>query len=175
MESLSPSFRLPTRIGANGRMTDVERLPDPMPMFVRSTEEHSAQPNKAHDEKAMGYRCPGIRKPAPISDKQTEMFRFVVSAGGSGLEITGSLPEDKSQQNRYRVIGGILKGAEGILVKIKSRRRSIVKVGNITAVAAASYIPDKYYYTGLLLKSVLAIPNRPVNIISPYYVQSVVS
>lgn len=127
----------------NGRMTDVEQLLDPMLMFVRSTEEYIAQLNKVLHEKAMVYRYPGTRKPAPISDKEMEMFRFVVSAGDKGLEIISSLPEDKFQRNHYRVIDGILKGVEGILVRIRNRRRLVVKVGNVIAVAT-SYIPNKY-------------------------------
>lgn len=131
------------RVLRNGRMTDVEQLLDPMLMFVRSTEEYIAQLNEVLDEKAMVYRYPGTREPAPISDKEMEMFRFVVSAEDKGLEIIGPLPDDKSQKDRYRVTDGVLKGTEGSLVRIKNRTRLVVKVGDIIAVAT-SYIPKKY-------------------------------
>lgn len=141
VESYIPKRSVP--ILRNGHLTDIERPIDPMLMFVHSTEEYIAQLDRMLHEKAMVYHYPGTQEPAPIPDEEMEIFRFIVSASANGLEILGSLPENKTRGERYRVIGGPLEGIEGFLIRLHSTRRLVIEIGTVMCIAT-SYIPQKY-------------------------------
>ncbi len=79
--------------------------------------------------------------PAPIPEKQFNIFRLVTSAGEQGLEYFDDDRKSFSKGQRVRVIEGPFKGAEGKIIRIKGDRRLVVAVEGVCAVAT-SYIPQ---------------------------------
>ncbi len=89
--------------------------------------------------KLMFYCEPGTREPSSIDDRQMRIFIAVNSVKDSDLlRIEVSDPEFFKGQ-KVRVIGGLYKGIEGIIKRIKGDRRLLVQISGICAVAT-SYI-----------------------------------
>lgn len=84
-------------------------------------------------------------KPAPIRDKEMEMFIMVTSKqnGGCTVEYLGEPKPQYVQGDLVRVIDGIYKGAEGVIVRIKKDRKLVVAISGV-AVVAISHIPQCY-------------------------------
>lgn len=80
--------------------------------------------------------------PAPIRDREMEVFRFVVTAGREGLELLGDDRPEYHEGDRVRVTGGPFKGAEGHIKRIKRDRRLVVTVTGVVAVATAYIHPS---------------------------------
>ncbi|MBO4263053.1 MAG: hypothetical protein J5871_00030 [Bacteroidales bacterium] len=79
-------------------------------------------------------------KPAPIREKEMQMFILVTSAADNDLLFLGDdLPEYHIGE-RVRVKEGPFKGAEGCVRRIKKNRRVVVSIDGIAAVAL-SFIP----------------------------------
>lgn len=79
--------------------------------------------------------------PIPVSDKEMNVFRLVVSAGDEGLEYFEDDKRTFLKGEHVRVIGGPFKGAEGYIRRIKGNHRLIVSLRGICAIAT-SYIPQ---------------------------------
>lgn len=78
------------------------------------------------------------RRPAPISDKQLNDFRFLVEMPDECLTLV-DIP--LAAGDRVRVTSGPMKGIEGELIRIKGHRRVVVRL-NDTISVASTYIPS---------------------------------
>lgn len=85
----------------------------------------------------------GGKVPAPIPDREMELFKFVTSAGHEGVESLGADSPNYHKGARVRVTAGPFKGAEGHIVRIKENRRLIVSIKGVCAVATG-YIPSAF-------------------------------
>lgn len=82
----------------------------------------------------------GTVEPAVISDAEMRNFMFVTQVGADKLK---EYPIHLVQGDRVRIIGGVFKGAEGIIKRVSHNMRFIVTVQG-TAVMVNSYIPKKF-------------------------------
>ena len=115
----------------------------PSLMFFRSSSAGARRVLQMVRGKAMvyTYQTQDGWMPAPISDREMNVFRLVVSSGAEGLEYYDNDPRVFKRGERVRVTGGLFAGAEGHIVRIKGDRRLIVSLTGICAVAS-SYIPQ---------------------------------
>ena len=127
-----------------GQMQVIRKTLIPSLMFFRSTERYAKDFQNRLLNRVMLYmkRASEYRKiPAPISDSEMEMFILVTSAGDQGLEY---FPDDYMSYKvgqKVRVIGGIFKGAEGYIKRIKHNRRLTVTLSGICMVATSVIEP----------------------------------
>lgn len=115
----------------------------PSLMFFRSSSAGARRVLQMVRGKAMvyTYQTQDGWMPAPISEREMNVFRLVVSSGAEGLEYYDNDPRVFKRGERVRVTGGLFAGAEGHIVRIKGDRRLIVSLTGICAVAT-SYIPQ---------------------------------
>ena len=115
----------------------------PSLMFFRSSSAGARRVLQMVRGKAMVYtrQTQDGWMPAPISEREMNVFRLVVSSGAEGLEYYDNDPRVFKRGERVRVTGGLFAGAEGHIVRIKGDRRLIVSLTGICAVAT-SYIPQ---------------------------------
>lgn len=115
----------------------------PSLMFFHSSPLEARRVQQVVRGKAMVYTHQSLEGwiPAPISEREMNVFRLVVSSGADGLEYFENDPRVFKRGERVRVTGGLFAGAEGHIVRIKGDRRLIVSLTGICAVAT-SYIPQ---------------------------------
>lgn len=82
-------------------------------------------------------------EPAPIPDREMELFKFITSGGHEGVEYLGDDCPRYHKGDLVRVIDGPFKGAEGHIVRIKDNRRLIVSIKGVCAVATG-FIPGAF-------------------------------
>lgn len=111
--------------------------------FFRATENQAAEAGRLLADRAIVYSriVDGQRRPAPIDDREMQIFRLVISSGSDGLEYVDERTERFSSGDRVRVTAGPLAGAEGHIARIRGDRRLVVSVRGVCAVATA-YIPQ---------------------------------
>lgn len=111
-------------------------------MFFKSTSEDALHVRKQLNDRAIVYSRPddAERRPAPIPDKEMNMFMLVTSSGDDGLEYFQADDAKFCCGQRVRVTDGRFKGAEGFIKRIRGNRRLVVTVHGLCAVAT-SYIP----------------------------------
>lgn len=115
----------------------------PSLMFFRSTARHAENVQTALRGRVMLYTSINKERrkvPAAISDYEMNMFRFVTSSGDEGLDFFADDGTVYNVGDRVRVTEGIFKGAEGYVRRIKGKRRLVVAITGICAVAT-SFIP----------------------------------
>ncbi len=112
-------------------------------MFIRTTEPCVRRLQYDHTGRFRVYSRPGTKlwEPAPIPERELNMFRQVCSVGDEGLELIEYNAEKFSKGQRVKVIGGPFEGTEGRIVRIKGDHRLIVEIQGVCAVAT-SYIPQ---------------------------------
>lgn len=127
-----------------GQVQEVRKTLIPSLMFFRSTEQYARQLQFRLLNRVMLYmkRETEYRKiPAPISDAEMQMFILVTSTDDQGLEC---FPDDYMSYKvgqKVRVVGGIFKGAEGYIKRIKHNRRLTVTLSGICMVATSFIDP----------------------------------
>ena len=112
-------------------------------MFVRSTQSYVLSLQSVLSGRVMLYTYldgDGRKRPSVIPDREMAMFRLVASSGEEGLEYFGDTSSLFTVGERVRVTGGPFEGAEGIVRRIKGRRRLVVSITGVCAVAT-SFIP----------------------------------
>ena len=83
-------------------------------------------------------------RPAPIPEKEMELFIFITSTGdGKYITYFGDTMPPFEEGERVRVVEGIYKGAEGVVKRIKKDRKLLVEMQGV-AVVAISNIPMCY-------------------------------
>lgn len=123
----------------NGCST-VRRPIIPSLLFVRSEKSYVENLHK-HPTGAVGVYCmPGSKEPAAISDEEMRMFIFVTSVGSRNLE---AVDPALAKGDRVRITGGVFRGAEGYIARIRNAKRLIVAIEGVAAVAT-SYIPKNF-------------------------------
>lgn len=136
-----------------GRIRKVEKPLISGLLFVRTTEPFIVDFKAKNDDKFMIYGEPGRgddrRKAMAIPDDEMRSFIILTSQygqDGSQAELLGIDMTDISQYRkgeRVRITGGIYKGAEGVIRKIRSDRKFVVVVQGV-AVVGVSRIPQAY-------------------------------
>ncbi len=112
-------------------------------LFVHCSEEWLVRFRSLRPSEFMWYSKPGdSRHPAPISDSEMKSF-MILTAGGRPVEYLGSTITDFRRGQKVRVIGGLYKGAEGYIKRVRRNRKFLVAVTGI-AVVAVSYIHPNY-------------------------------
>lgn len=110
-------------------------------MFFRIEETSMKKVLEAIEGRALVYcRC-GSKEPAPIPDREMQVFQLVTSGHQDHLEFFDGNVSKFCTGQRVRVVDGSFKGAEGYIKRIKGNRRLIVCIEGIVAVAT-SYIPS---------------------------------
>lgn len=111
-------------------------------LFLRCDEETLLRFVANHWQQVWLYREAGSRRPAPIPDREMEVFRFVVTAGREGLTLLGDDRPEYHEGDRVVVTGGPFKGAEGHIKRIKRDRRLVVTIRGVVAVATTYIHPS---------------------------------
>lgn len=110
----------------------------PSLLFLRWDAEHLAAFKQDHFSELMVYRRADSTEPAPIDDREMEMFILVTSAlGGREVEYAGQTFDFKPGE-RVRVTEGPFKGAEGVIKRIKKDRKLLVSINGIVVVAVSN-------------------------------------
>ena len=133
-------------VEVRGVRKQVRRTVIPSLMFFRSTEEYARelQTSPPLRGRVMLYTYVNEKwkkVPFPISEYEMDMFKLVTSSGAAGLDYFGDDSIVYGIGDRVRVTGGVFKGAEGYIKRIKGKRRLIVSITGIGAVAT-SFIPN---------------------------------
>lgn len=132
------------QVEKNGVKKEERRPVIPSLMFFRSTVRFAEKTQSVLRGRAMVYtniNREGRRTPAPISDYEMNMFRFVTSSGEEGLDFFGDSAVTFRVGDRVRVTGGVFQGAVGHICRIKGKKRLLVSVTGVCAVAT-SFIPN---------------------------------
>lgn len=123
---------------------DVFVPPMPSLFFIRATARYIRELKRIYYDSLMFYAEPGTSDPAAVKDREMEMFRLVCS---TPLEYLKFFDEDFLAKckvgQKVRVTGGIYKGAEGYIKRIKKDRRLLVRIEGV-AVVATGFIPPAY-------------------------------
>lgn len=113
-------------------------------LFVRCTEKELLKYKQDNNGRFMYYRdltSPKSR-PAIIDDRQMEVFMLVTKTRNKDVR---ALEEDKPeyhQGQKVRVIGGLYKGAEGYIKRIKRSRDLIVSIQGVAVIAISNIHPQ---------------------------------
>jgi hypothetical protein len=121
----------------------VERRPViPSLLFFRSTRDQALSLRGSLRDRVLLYgdRASGLFLPSAIPDREMGVFMLVSSSGAAGLEYFDDSRVVYRTGDRVRVTGGIFKGAEGYILRVKGNRRLVVSIQGVCAVAT-SYIP----------------------------------
>lgn len=108
--------------------------------FLRCTEDAILKTKADWYHQIGVYRDPERKYPQPIPDYEMDNFRMVLSLRDQEFYPLDIANKEFLAGQRVRVLEGPLKGAEGIIKRIKGDRRLIVQVSGVTAVAT-SYVP----------------------------------
>ena len=131
-------------VEVRGVRKQVRRTVIPSLMFFRATEEYAKDLQTTLRGRVMLYTYVNEKwkkVPSLISEYEMDMFRLVTSSGAAGLDYFGGDSIVYGIGDRVRVTGGVFKGAEGYIKRNKGRRRLIVSITGICAVAT-SFIPN---------------------------------
>ena len=109
-------------------------------LFVRCTEQQASEFQALFRGEVMLYTNRGEKHPAAIPHQQMRTFISVTSIDDIGMEYLGDITDEWTTGQRVRVTGGVFKGAEGYIKRIKGNHRLIVAIEGVVAVAT-SYIP----------------------------------
>lgn len=144
VESYVPRESVVVDCGGVGRR--IFRPLVPSLLFFRSTERYALGLQSRLVDRVMLYTCLdglGRRRPAAISDAEMSSFMLVVSSGDPGLEYIGGGSCVYRPGQRVRVTGGVFRGAEGYIRRIRHNRRLTVTLHGVCTVAT-SFIDPRF-------------------------------
>ncbi len=95
-----------------------------------------------HNDDFLYYSEPGENTPAPISDREMEIFRKATELAGTGAEYLGSDTWKYCVGDKVRVTEGLYKGLEGYIKRIKHARKLIVSIEGVAVVAISGIHPQ---------------------------------
>lgn len=130
----------------NGARHTEEFPVEPSLLFVRADVAGVARVGRLLSDKALFYTrfdATRNRVPAPIPEREMQIFRLVVSNGADGLEYLGDDNRTFVKGRKVRVTAGPFAGAEGHIVRIHGDRRLVVSIKGVCAVAT-TYIPSAF-------------------------------
>lgn len=111
-------------------------------MFVRCTEGDIIKAKEDWFTQLMVYRDPVRQYPQPIPDGEMENFRMVLSLKDQEFHPLEVCDRKFLQGQKVRVLDGPLKGAVGVVKRIKGDRRLVVSISGIAAVATTFVHPE---------------------------------
>ena len=127
-----------------GRLAYEEKQLIPSLMFVRCQETWLQEFKRKYPADFMFYTEAESRRPGVIPDGEMRSFILVTSAdSGRNVKYFGADAPEYHTGDKVRVTGGIYKGAEGYIKRIKKDRKLIVSVTGV-AVVAVSYIHPSF-------------------------------
>lgn len=113
-------------------------------LFGRTTVEWISDYKRKHPQDLLIYGKKTDGTYTPVNDKQMEVFILVTSAGKDlKIEILEDAQQQYKKGERVRIIDGYLKGAEGVIRRIKKDRKFMVAIEGVAIVAVAP-IPNQY-------------------------------
>lgn len=130
-------------IETNGRKRSVRKPIIPSLMFFFSTEDFAVSLQRKLFSRAILYTKQATqytKVPAAIPEKEMQMFILVTSAGDRGMEFFSDDFLNYKVGQKVRITGGVFKGAEGYIKRIKHNRRLTVTLQGICMVVT-SFIP----------------------------------
>lgn len=118
----------------------------PSLLFFRSNPRQAREIQRRYADRIFLYTekdAERLSRPAPIPDHEMQIFILVTSAGDRGLkDVTKEISGYKVGQ-KVRITGGMFKGVEGYIQRIKHNRRLLVAIKGV-CVVATSYIEPAY-------------------------------
>ena len=126
----------------DGRLKYIQKPIVSSLMFVCCTEKFLREFKNAHSDDFLYYSEPGENTPAPISDREMEIFRKATELAGTGAEYLGSDTCKYCVGDRVRVTEGLYKGLEGYIKRIKHARKLIVSIEGVAVVAISGIHPQ---------------------------------
>ena len=118
----------------------------PSLILFRSTRAEAEATERKFLNKIMLYRekNSGNRLvPSKISEREVKIFNIVATSGIEGLDFYDDYNPKFTQGDKFRVIAGPLKGAEGYVVRIKKDHKLYVSIKGLCAVTTG-YIPKAF-------------------------------
>lgn len=112
-------------------------------MFVRTTPSALERIRQDRFGLLKVYTHPGTSRPCLIPQKEMDVFKFVTSLDDKKLTLLDPGVVKFRRGQKVRVVGGLFKGAEGYIQRIKGNKRLLVSIEGIVTVAT-SYIPSAY-------------------------------
>lgn len=111
-------------------------------LFVRCEEKTLHTLKYDFETRFLYYRDLKTGRPAPIPQKQMDIFRIVTRTRDSGLEYLGESFPGLKKGDKVRVISGPFEGAEGYIKRVKSDRRLLVEIEGVAVVATPFIHPS---------------------------------
>ena len=118
----------------------------PSLIFSHSTRAEAEETERIFLNKVMLYRDKNeddVRTPAIIPEREIEIFKIVATSGVEGLDFYDEYNPKFTQGDKFRVIDGPFKGAEGYVVRIKKDHKLYVSIKGLCAVTTG-YIPKAF-------------------------------
>lgn len=118
----------------------------PSLILFRTTRVEAEHIERLFLNKVMLYRGKNSedrREPSKIPEREVQIFKIVVTSGVEGLDFYDDYNPKFVQGDKFRVIDGPLKGAEGYVVRIKKDHRLYVSIQGLCAVTTG-YIPKAF-------------------------------
>lgn len=118
----------------------------PSLIFFLSTRREAEEIERKFLNKVMLYRntnAENMRTPSIISEREINIFRIVATSGVEGLDFYDDYNLKFTRGDRFRVIEGPFKGAEGYVVRIKKDHKLYVSIKGLCAVTTG-YIPKAF-------------------------------
>ena len=129
----------------SGRLEYMDKPLVPALFFIQCPLNWLQEFRNRHFGEMMVYTDSPGGKPAPIRDKEMEVFILVTSAQNDkgGVEYLGDPKPQYMQGDLVRVTEGLYKGAQGVVKRIKKDRKLIIAITGV-AMVAISHIPMCY-------------------------------
>ncbi len=118
----------------------------PTLILFRSTKAVAEYTERKFLNKVMLYRgknAENMKEPSKIPEREVKIFNIVATSGIEGLDFYDEYNPKFTKGDKFRVIDGPLKGAEGYVVRIKKDHKLYVSIKGLCAVTTG-YIPKNY-------------------------------
>lgn len=115
-------------------------------IFLHSTRAEAEETERMFLNKIMLYRdkdAENRRVPSRIPEREVRIFKIVATSGIEGLDFYDEYNPKFTQGDKFRVISGPLKGAEGYVIRIKKDHKLYVSIKGLCAVTTG-YIPKAF-------------------------------
>lgn len=115
-------------------------------ILLHSTRQEAEDVERLFLNKIMLYRhrnAADKRVPSEISEHEVRVFKIVATSGIEGLDFYDEYNPNFAKGDKFRVIQGPLKGAEGYVVRIKKDHKLYVSIQGLCAVTTG-YIPKAF-------------------------------
>ena len=118
----------------------------PSLILFRTTRTEAEEIERKFLNKVMLYRgknSENLKEPSKISEREVKIFNIVATSGVEGLDFYDEYNPKFTKGDKFRVIEGPLKGAEGYVVRIKKDHKLYVSIKGLCAVTTG-YIPKAF-------------------------------